>query len=174
MITAGYFLDVHNSQHSAKCKACPANKAQFQDEEGKTSCKSCQPGFINRDEHLQGMSQAVGACEECDSGRFQYEASIQPTQLVPNPTNPTDCSDCPAGFEYKSDVDRSKDQCKFCVAGKYQSDNDVPATTCKFCVAGSVFLQKDKDCVDCISGKYQPHADSATPSCQICPGKKKV
>ena len=114
------------SSDTTLCKSCP--DGQYQNENGKTGCKSdCHTGSKIIDKTNCQISQpgqymnSVGTIESCDYNIGQYQDS----------TNQSSCKTCPSGY-YPNHVSMPT-SCLYCESDKLYVDGivgDVPQVCC--------------------------------------------
>ncbi len=139
------------------CVSCTGN--QYQDEEGKTDCKNCNPGFV---------TDSNRACKTCAAGTYWNSGSCQNcgAGTYSNSANVTSCSNCPSGQYQPSAgqtsclpcsgaVNDSKTACRSC------SDFGANCIGCNYYACTNTSCES-KD--SCSSTQYYDNCH-----CQPCP-----
>ncbi len=157
--------------HNAECHKCP--RGLYQDEEGQSSCKMCEPGAVT---NKLGFSGAV-TCTLCFAGKVSV-APTQPCALcdsgmstaglagrtfcspcVPGKASGIerqDCQDCPAGRFQTLAV---QEQCQICPGGRYQEREG--SFDCEGCEPGMTLVSPVPN---------DPSAHDQRTDCSECPG----
>ena len=133
--------------HNFECLKCASG--QFQDEEGKASCKECYPGSITNTLALTGAS----VCTACFKGQVSSVSTSRciacdPGKSTMNKDNQTSCMTCEAGKSSGLDAET----CTDCKAGEFQK---FPArASCDVCPGGWISrLDGLEECEKCKEGK---------------------
>ena len=142
---------------SGFCPSCPVG--QYQNEKGKTSCKSdCPEGF--------GVSPDKSTCSQCNPGTYDDGAAANLCVSCSSPTyqnerGKTSCkSDCPLGNHV-----REHRYCVPCGQGFYGKDDG----TCKMCPTG--FWNGDEgqhECMNCMAGNHITGVQGVPTRCVQC------
>lgn len=136
------------------CKRCESGK--YQDEQGKTSCKTCPFGRQQKSVTSDPTSED-GACEDCD---LNMEPVVD--AILGNV-----CSKCPDGKQkhYSGTEDREK-LCEDCDPGTSREGNETDCTVCGRTENGQWQFQKDGICKLCPPGKSSQASQGV--SCEEC------
>ena len=105
-----------------KCEDCPTNS--YQQEEGKTTCVSCEVGM--------SYQTKTTPCQECESGKFGSEVGT--------------CLNCKEG---KFQENKKSTSCKECQLGQQYVSGSVPCRACELGRWGDT-----TGCHDCKTGMY--------------------
>ncbi len=142
------------------CVSCTGN--QYQDLDGQTSCKTCNPGFV---------TDSNRACKTCNAGTYWNGSSCQscPSGTASNTANVTSCSSCPSG-QYQPNsgqtsciscsgaVNDTKTACRSC------SDFGVNCIGCNYYACTNTSCDSKSSCT---SSQYYDNCH-----CQPCTGGK--
>ena len=167
------------NQNEASCSACPG--AEFQDEYGKTDCKSCTTCST-------GTSVTAGTgcgsaqkttdrtCTDCSPGLYNDQLGRQVCKSCPAGTSTNgvyqsdgldDCIDCVAG---KYTTSTGTANCHSCNTGKYgdQTARTSESTSCTPCAVGYYANgYAMTSCTECTKGKFAESTGHST--CPVCP-----
>ncbi len=149
----GHYLDAPELPHEhTECLPCAEGK--YQDDEGRATCKPCDPGLTSP---AKATSRAACVAGEggitCDNGRYLVASKCEP---------------CAAGkYTFVEGGGHTLDRCTDCSTGRISGPQ---AIECDACSLGSTSNAGHTSCVVCPKGHYGQNA--ANPSCPPCPAGK--
>ncbi|XP_066295929.1 sushi, von Willebrand factor type A, EGF and pentraxin domain-containing protein 1-like isoform X2 [Branchiostoma lanceolatum] len=138
-----YYTDVSGE---ATCDVCPVGS--YQDEEGKTECIQCEPGFFTAGNNSKN---ATDCRSQCQPGTYS-ETGLETCMFCPkgtyqNQQGATECIPCEEGTTTGDVGTEDKDYCsKLCVPGSFSRTGTDP---CELCPVGT--FQPGHGQTDCLS-----------------------
>ncbi|CAH1240011.1 SVEP1 [Branchiostoma lanceolatum] len=142
-----YYTDVSGE---ATCDVCPVGS--YQDEEGKTQCIQCEPGFFTAGNNSKN---ATDCRSQCQPGTYS-ETGLETCMFCPkgtyqNQQGATECIPCEEGTTTGDVGTEDKDDCsKLCVPGSFSRTGTDP---CELCPVGTFQPRHGQtDCLSCPLG----------------------
>ena len=184
----------HNPSNKSECISCARfhpdggnnlsnTKRQYQNEEGKTSCKTCIEGAINEfSSTIRYMRSNRCDTEPCPAGSHM---SLKLSDIDGNVNLKANlyCANCKRGRyieDFNGEMISTHGQCKLCDEGKYDNNRiynlwaDHPTfrisvrdgSNCVSCPAGFLSSPDRNSCIACPKGFY--HKSTVLTTCSVC------